>query len=187
MRALAFALALCLGAGPAVDAAAGKQRSRDRLTLVKQRGRGHIPAWLLQPIAPVTIAPAPATAPQPGVPPAESSPPAAGPGESAPPAEQPPASPQRYSRSGVDLREFTVRVTRNTLDAGAIELVATNFGEDDHDMALSQDGVFIAKTPVIAPQTSATLNVELAAGTYKVYCSLLDHEAAGMRASLVVR
>ena len=131
--------------------------------------------------------PAPAAGFEPSEPPAGGPAPAPAPDEPAPPSEQPAPPPQRYYRSGVDLREFTVRVTRNTLDAGTIELVATNFGEDDHDMALSQDGILIAKTPVIAPQTSATLTTELAAGTYKVYCSLLDHDAAGMRASLVVR
>lgn len=54
-------------------------------------------------------------------------------------------------------------------------------------MALSQDGALIAKTKVITPGASASITTPLTAGTYKVYCSLLDHDAAGMNAALVVR
>jgi hypothetical protein len=96
-------------------------------------------------------------------------------------------APALPSRSGVELSEYRVHPTRSPLAAGPVRLDVTNYGMDDHDLTVSQNGTVLAQTPVVSAQGKATLSVALAAGDYKIYCSLYDHDQLGMHATLRVQ
>jgi hypothetical protein len=93
------------------------------------------------------------------------------------------------SRTGVELTDtdvWSVRVTYFTLAAGKIEFVTTNVGEDDHDLSVRRNTTVLGKLP-LAPGESETLTLTLSAGSYTLFCSLPDHEEAGMRRNITVR
>jgi plastocyanin len=105
------------------------------------------------------------------------------------PTATPTPAPGLPTRTGVDLVDgdvWTVRPSYRILAAGRIEFVTTNVGEDDHDLSIRQSAhVFGALA--LSPGASDTLTLDLAAGTYTLYCSLPGHEDAGMRANVSVR
>ena len=72
------------------------------------------------------------------------------------------------------------------LAAGRIDFVATNVGEDDHDLSVRRGTNVFGRLP-LAPGESDTLTLDLAAGSYTLFCSLPGHEEAGMRANISVR
>jgi hypothetical protein len=70
------------------------------------------------------------------------------------------------------------------MKAGPLEFNVVNNGQDDHNMTIRDvDGAAV----FLASGDSTTLDVTLPRGTYTLYCSLLDHEARGMRATLTVK
>ena len=79
-----------------------------------------------------------------------------------------------------------MRPSYRILAAGRIEFVATNVGEDDHDLSVRRGTDVLGRLP-LAPGESDTLTLDLAAGSYTLFCSLPDHEEAGMRANISVR
>lgn len=91
------------------------------------------------------------------------------------------------SRLGVDEREYSVYPTHDPVATGSVEFNVSNFGQDDHDLTISRDGATVAQLAVVHPGETQTLVATLAPGTYKLYCSLYDHDALGMHASLVVQ
>ena len=64
--------------------------------------------------------------------------------------------------------------------------MATNVGEDDHDLSVRRASTILGTLP-LAPGESDTLTLDLAVGAYTLFCSLPDHEEAGMRANISVR
>ena len=98
-----------------------------------------------------------------------------------------PAPPGTYStRTNVDLDEWFVRSSYRTLAAGPIEFNVNNRGEDDHNLAVRGGGREYGKIDV-PPGESNTLTLDLWLGSYTLYCSLPDHEAAGMSVNINVR
>jgi hypothetical protein len=92
------------------------------------------------------------------------------------------------SRTGVDLNEYTVRAAHRTLAAGPIDFNATNFGMDDHNLTIdSPSGVVLGAVDTPADGGTGTLHVTLSPGRYKLYCSLFDHELAGMKTTVTVK
>jgi plastocyanin len=115
--------------------------------------------------------------------------PGASPTPTATPTATPTPGPVYPSRTGVDLvdgEEWAVRPSYRILAAGRIDFVATNVGEDDHDLSVRQGARLFGRLP-LAPGESDTLTLDLAAGSYTLYCSLDGHEDAGMRANISVR
>jgi hypothetical protein len=101
----------------------------------------------------------------------------------------PPPPPPGFHRTGVALTEFTVVLAHPRLAPGVVELNGINDGMDDHDLTVATaGGTVLGQTPVIAPGGQAQLNLRLAPGTYKIFCSLYGgaHDAAGMHATLTV-
>lgn len=93
------------------------------------------------------------------------------------------------SRTNVDLtdvREWSVRPSYRILAAGKIDFNANNRGEDDHNLTV-RDATRDLGTIDLAPGDTGTLTVTLAAGSYTLYCSLPQHEEAGMSAVISVR
>jgi hypothetical protein len=92
------------------------------------------------------------------------------------------------SRMQVVAREFSFSLSRTRLPAGSAILELANFGQDPHDLRLQRIGArHIAGTPVVAPGARKELSVRLVPGRYLLWCSVADHRARGMRATLVVR
>jgi plastocyanin len=92
------------------------------------------------------------------------------------------------SRMQVVAREFSFSLSRTRLPAGSAIVELANFGQDPHDLRLQRIGArHIAGTPVIAPGARRELAVRLVPGRYLLWCSVADHRARGMRATIVVR
>jgi plastocyanin len=111
------------------------------------------------------------------------------PGPGATPTPTPVATPDpvKYpSRTGVDLSEWIVRPTYRTLAAGRVVFSSANLGEDDHNLSVRSGGTEYGKVDV-APGDTGSLVLQLAPGTYTLYCSLIGHEEQGMRADITVR
>src|SRR6476659_2495774 len=81
----------------------------------------------------------------------------------------------------VTLSEWKVSLTPNAVPAGPVVLEVTNSGDVPH--ALEIEGRGIEKsTPQIMPGASATLMLDLRAGTYEAYCPVGkgSHKMLGM-------
>jgi plastocyanin len=92
------------------------------------------------------------------------------------------------ARMQVSATEFNFGLSRHTIKAGRALIELANFGEDPHDLRLRRvGGKKIWGTRVVAPEDTVTLSAKLPAGRYKLWCSLGDHRALGMEATLTVR
>jgi plastocyanin len=87
----------------------------------------------------------------------------------------------------ISLLEWGLEPSSLTLAAGTYEFTATNDGTIDHALALAGDGV-AAGTPdaAFAAGVSQSFVVELAPGTYELYCPIPGHKDAGMVGTLTV-
>ncbi len=84
--------------------------------------------------------------------------------------------------------EFDLGLSRHSIKAGRALIELANFGEDPHDLRLRRvGGTKIWGTRVVAPEETATLSAKLPPGRYKLWCSLGDHRALGMEATLTVK
>ena len=93
------------------------------------------------------------------------------------------------SRTNVDLTDTTtwsVRPSYRILAAGTIDFNVNNRGEDDHNLTVRNASGDLGKID-LAPGETGTLALALAAGSYTLYCSLPQHEDAGMSAVISVR
>ncbi len=92
------------------------------------------------------------------------------------------------ARMQVVANEFSFSLSRTRLPAGQAVIELANFGQDLHDLRLQRLGArHIAGTQVVAPGSRAELTVKLLPGRYSLWCSIANHRARGMRATLVVR
>jgi plastocyanin len=105
------------------------------------------------------------------------------------PAGAAPSQPEpEVGHLGVKAVEWSYTLSRPEVSAGEVIVELNNQGEDAHNLVLerqaSADPPLKVSPALPASQTSARLT--LAAGTYRLYCSLDDHAAKGMEATLVV-
>ena len=92
-----------------------------------------------------------------------------------------------FSRAQVVATEYSFALSRSHLKAGRAEIELANFGQDQHDLRLQRVGSrHIAGIGIVDPGARADLNLKLAPGRYLVWCSVANHRALGMRATLVV-
>ena len=83
--------------------------------------------------------------------------------------------------------EFRLEPATFTLDEpGTYTFRAVNDGSVDHALEVEGGGIE-EETDTIAPRDSAELTVELAAGTYELYCPIGNHREQGMEGSIEVR
>ena len=68
---------------------------------------------------------------------------------------------------------------------GVVEFQVENAGGVTHALEVESEDLE-AETEDIAPGDSATLKVDLPAGTYELYCPIGDHEEQGMTGELTV-
>jgi plastocyanin len=93
------------------------------------------------------------------------------------------------SAVGVREHEFRISLSRLTVAPGRVIVELDNEGQDGHDLRLAPLG---SQQPTLSfdelrPGWRATKVVTLRRGTYRLWCSLPGHDAAGMHALLRVR
>lgn len=92
------------------------------------------------------------------------------------------------ARAQVSASEFRLTLSRSAIRRGPAIIELVNYGEDDHDLALRRaGGTRTYRIQLVHPGTRGELDTRLRAGRYAVWCTLADHRARGMRASLLVR
>jgi plastocyanin len=110
--------------------------------------------------------------------------PAPGPG---PPAPEPEAN-----RVGVSAHDqggdLGFALTRPEVKAGRVTVELNNQGEDPHNLNLEREGGGepVYALPNALPSQQQVASFELPAGTYRLWCSLPEHEGKGMHSTLVV-
>lgn len=94
-------------------------------------------------------------------------------------------APQRLQ---VVAREYSFTFSRLRLKPGTAVIELDDFGQDAHDLRVQRLGArHVAGTPVVQAGGRADLTVSLRPGRYVFWCSVANHRALGMHASLVVR
>jgi hypothetical protein len=97
----------------------------------------------------------------------------------------PPATP---ARAQVSASEFRLTLSRPSIRRGPAIIELVNYGEDDHDLALRRvGGNRTYRIALVHPGKIGELDARLRAGRYAMWCTLADHRARGMRATLLVR
>ncbi len=104
-------------------------------------------------------------------------------------ASGPSAGEPEAARVQVTADEFRLALSRTSIRRGPVVLELLNLGEDDHDLALRRQakGARTWRIPVVTPGELGDLEARLVPGRYALWCTLTDHRARGMRATLVVR
>jgi hypothetical protein len=70
---------------------------------------------------------------------------------------------------------------------GRLKLNVRNLGEDAHDLVVRHDGRSLAKLAPVRPGATGVLRLTLRTrGRYELICTVADHAARGMRATLRV-
>jgi uncharacterized cupredoxin-like copper-binding protein len=72
------------------------------------------------------------------------------------------------------------------LPAGPTTFAITNDGTTEHNFEVEGQGIEEELPENLAPGASGMLTVDLAPGTYEVYCPVGDHAGEGMRLELTV-
>jgi uncharacterized cupredoxin-like copper-binding protein len=85
----------------------------------------------------------------------------------------------------VSLTEFMVDMP-SELPAGPTTFEITNDGTIEHNFEVEGQGIEEELPENLAPGASGTLKVDLAPGTYEVYCPVGNHADEGMRLELTV-
>jgi hypothetical protein len=100
-----------------------------------------------------------------------------------------PASAAAPARLLVGAKEFSLQLSRASIKAGPAIIQLANYGEDDHNLNLQRiGGKRVYTIATVSPGADVgELDTKLAAGKYKLWCSLADHAAQGMRVTLIVK
>ncbi|MGB0871704.1 MAG: plastocyanin/azurin family copper-binding protein [Solirubrobacterales bacterium] len=94
------------------------------------------------------------------------------------------------ARSAIQVtgREFRISLSRRTVRPGKLRVEFVNFGEDDHDLAISRKGSAYTRTMrEIRPRERDVMTMTVRRGTYVFWCTLPKHKALGMRSTLRVK
>ena len=104
-----------------------------------------------------------------------------------PPAPKPPA-PRALARMQVVAREFSLTLSRQSVAGGTVSVELDNHGEDPHDLRVERadDPATGFDFALTRPGGVATEKLDLAPGTWKLYCTLPGHAALGMSATVTV-
>ena len=90
-------------------------------------------------------------------------------------------------RLKVTADEFSYVLSRPNVGAGNVTIELDNVGEDPHNLNLQLNGAGPVQTfPDVDPDTRLTRSFALTPGSWRMWCSLLDHDARGMNATLIV-
>ena len=86
-------------------------------------------------------------------------------------------------------KEFTLTLSRQSVRSGRVSIELVNFGMDNHDLVVkgTKPGAKPIRFKAIDPRGRTERTLRLTPGRYSMWCSLANHKARGMRATLVVR
>ncbi|HWI72311.1 MAG TPA: hypothetical protein VNT55_10170 [Baekduia sp.] len=98
------------------------------------------------------------------------------------------AAPAPATAVGIGEREFKIAIYRPRIRPGKVKFNVRNLGEDVHDLVVRRAGKRVGGLAmVVKPGGTATLRLTLRkTGRYQLVCTVADHEARGMRATLRV-
>ena len=92
------------------------------------------------------------------------------------------------ARVQVGADEFSYALSRQSIKAGPAIVQLVNYGEDEHDLRFRRrGGTRVYRLGAVAPGEMGELEARLLPGRFTIWCSLADHRARGMTATLVVR
>ena len=92
------------------------------------------------------------------------------------------------ARLGVSATEFHLTLSRPSVKAGVVQIELQNDGEDPHDLRVRRvGGSHTFSISLVGPGKHRTLALHMKPGSYKLWCSVADHQQLGMRALLRVR
>ncbi|MBI2691990.1 MAG: hypothetical protein HYX29_08620 [Solirubrobacterales bacterium] len=84
--------------------------------------------------------------------------------------------------------EFRIALSRSKVAPSRLRLEFVNYGEDDHDLAIRRVGTTLVRNlGTTRPGERAVERFKVRKGTYILWCTLGDHRARGMKATLKVR
>jgi len=121
-------------------------------------------------------------------------PPATAGGSSAPaqpapaPGETPATPPPSVPHVQVTAVEYSYTLSRTTVPAGKVVIQFVNNGQDEHNLnVLPAEGPPAGSFADTPSKGIGDLAITLRPGTYTLFCSLPEHEAKGMKATLLVQ
>jgi plastocyanin len=82
--------------------------------------------------------------------------------------------------------ELRLQLSRGTVAAGSTIVEQYNAGSDPHNLILERQGAVAFSFPTLGPGENQRQTVNLAHGSWTLYCSLLNHKDLGMQATLSV-
>jgi plastocyanin len=98
------------------------------------------------------------------------------------------AAPDGLSFVQVVEKEFTLTLSRPSVRTGSVSVELVNFGMDNHDLVIKS--VKAGSKPIrfkqLAPRGRTERTLRVTPGRYSLWCSVSNHRARGMRATLVV-
>jgi plastocyanin len=84
--------------------------------------------------------------------------------------------------------EFRINLSRSKVEPSKLRLEFVNYGEDDHDLAVRRVGTTLVRNlGTTKPGERSVERFKVRKGTYLMWCTLADHRARGMKATLKVR
>jgi plastocyanin len=99
-----------------------------------------------------------------------------------------PAAMKPPTRIQVTGKEYFYALSGKSFKQGTAIVELVNFGEIPHDLRLQRIGdKRVYKTKVIDPGAFTDIVVKLVPGKYRLWCSIANHAALGMKATIVVR
>jgi plastocyanin len=102
------------------------------------------------------------------------------------------ASPSPSSNAGhtvtVELYEYRLEVSQNSVTSGKYTFKADNEGKLKHNLVVADTtGKILGQTALLSPGADSSLDLTLAPGTYMLYCGVPGHRSAGMNDTLTVK
>lgn len=92
------------------------------------------------------------------------------------------------ARVQVGADEFRFSLSRQSIKAGPAIVQLANYGEDEHDLRLQRiGGRRVYRIPTVAPGGVGDLEARFLPGRFRLWCSVADHRARGMSATLLVK
>ena len=98
-----------------------------------------------------------------------------------------PAIEARGQRVAIELDDFLIRPQNVRAEGGELTFAVTNRGRLGHNFRLRDGGREVVEVTTLLPGESATASATLRPGTYKMVCTVANHEQLGMTGRLVVR
>jgi uncharacterized cupredoxin-like copper-binding protein len=95
------------------------------------------------------------------------------------------SSPTAGTSHAVHLVDYEIHMPQE-FAAGRVVFNVENGGKEEHAFEVEGNGVH-QETEVLTAGNRTTMEVNLAPGTYKVYCPVGDHEEKGMTTTITVR